>query len=146
MYHSRVAAIAYFVFQATATTENYTYGHTLSLHAALPISAIISCPRHPRAVSARTPTTNARQSRRADASVGRSGPARSLPRGHRHSDTAPGRGRWHHPPHEAPPRQPARRASGAERKSVVSGKSESVRVDPGGRRIIQKKKKIRRSI
>src|SRR3546814_1949786 len=28
-----------FVFNATATTESYTYGHTLSLHDALPISA-----------------------------------------------------------------------------------------------------------
>src|SRR3546814_12704751 len=32
-------AIAYFFFNDTATTEIYTYGHTLALHDALPISA-----------------------------------------------------------------------------------------------------------
>src|SRR3546814_18095201 len=34
------------------------------------------------------------------------------------------------------------RAAGKDRKSVVSGKSVSVRVDLGGRRIIKKKKKV----
>src|SRR3546814_16280318 len=37
--------------------------------------------------------------------------------------------------------QPARGASGVDRKSVVSGKSVSVRVDIGGGRIIKKKQK-----
>src|SRR3546814_14746354 len=36
--------------------------------------------------------------------------------------------------------QPAQGAAGADRKSVVEGKSVSVRVDLGGRRIIKKKK------
>src|SRR3546814_15812193 len=44
---------------------------------------------------------------------------------------------WAHP--KSPPRSPDR---GRDRKSVVWGKSVSVRVDLGGRRIIKKKKKI----
>src|SRR3546814_15128372 len=34
------STIVYFFFNATATTEIYTYCHTLSLHDALPISGI----------------------------------------------------------------------------------------------------------
>src|SRR3546814_12563972 len=42
----------------------------------------------------------------------------------------------------APFREGADPRTGADRKSVVEGKSVSVRVDPGGRRIIQTKTKI----
>src|SRR3546814_13892352 len=44
-------------------------------------------------------------------------------------------------PHEQAVRKPGRNLSPADRKSVVEGKSVSVRVDLGGRRIIKKKKK-----
>src|SRR3546814_6953464 len=55
----------YFFFNDTATPEIYTYRHTLSLHAALPIfgataqeaagrRAVRSCPQTPAAVPART--------------------------------------------------------------------------------------------
>src|SRR3546814_14611205 len=49
--------------------------------------------------------------------------------------------------HGAPParyRARPRRSRGSDRKSVVEGKSVAVRVDPGGRRIIKKKKKNRK--
>src|SRR3546814_4103001 len=37
-----MTSVVFFVFNDTATTENYTYGHTLSLHDALPICAVPS--------------------------------------------------------------------------------------------------------
>src|SRR3546814_17207995 len=45
---------------------------------------------------------------------------------------------WHRDPDR---RSPPRRGAAGDRKSVVSGKSVSVRVDHGGRRILHKKKK-----
>src|SRR3546814_16884373 len=45
-----VARRTYFCcfFNDTVTTESYTYGHTLSLHDALPISAQVGFPRRAR--------------------------------------------------------------------------------------------------
>src|SRR3546814_10720887 len=38
-------SVSFFFFNDTATTEIYTYGHTLSLHDALPISGLGAIPR-----------------------------------------------------------------------------------------------------
>src|SRR3546814_4495202 len=74
-----------FVFKDTATTEIYTYGHTLSLHDALPISlpraahetAQARRPRRPR-----SPRWHALRRRRQDAHQG-SAPHRVQPAHHR---------------------------------------------------------------
>src|SRR3546814_16340056 len=48
---------------------------------------------------------------------------------------------YHPPPGRRAPRRPVRRSLLGDRKRVVSGKSLSVRVDLGGRRILKKKNK-----
>src|SRR3546814_936242 len=50
-----LGVLVYFFFNDTATTEIYTYGHTLSLHDALPI-----CRRHPRGAGRRESRDRAR--------------------------------------------------------------------------------------
>src|SRR3546814_17188403 len=128
--------LCFFFFNGTATTEIYSYLHTLSLHDALPIFR-----RTRPGVAAAG--AGWRRSDRVDGrrhticgAVGQ-GPSglRLLPAdvraGHQSTDRSAARA----------DRDVARMP--ADRKSVVLGKRVSVRVDLGGRRIIKKKKTIK---
>src|SRR3546814_17216001 len=111
----------------TATTELYTYGHTLSLHVALPISDQATQPADDH------PDDDGGRLRQAE----QAGTDEIAPVGEQRAG------------------QPADAAADGkdgglvepdviaehDRKSVVSGKSVSVRVDLGGRRIIKQKNK-----
>src|SRR3546814_12586907 len=116
-----------FVFNDTATTEIYTYLHTLSLHDALPISR--SATISPGATARSTPRKTSIVSspwmklRRRPATLRTSFIAKHLDR--------IGIGSLE---------GGIKRCKKADRKSVVEGKSVSVRVDLGGRRIIKKPK------
>src|SRR3546814_17475836 len=135
-----IFCLSHFFFNDTATTEIYTYLHTLSLHDALPISASPAggCARLPRRAGTAPVRARSRRARTARtpprAGGGRPGspapaPASAAARGGRGTgcrSTAPAQG-------------------GRARKSVMSGTGESVRVGTGGSRIIKKKNKtIRR--
>src|SRR3546814_16456300 len=132
-----------FFFKDTATTEIYTYCHTLSLHDALPIWPWRAW-RGTRADSGRPGASARRACGRRVRGAGRGGSGRwrgcwasCFPQGFWVcSLPCEGRGGL------------GRGAFGVianrghrDRKSVVSGKSVSVRVDLGGRRIIKKKKR-----
>src|SRR3546814_19642575 len=130
----------FFFVNDTATTEIYTYRHTLSLHDALPISPMSIGPtsgaRPPRCWAARgLPATAA-------ASKNSSMERPSTPPIPRHISPAwrsSGSDEQGQMSKESSMASPS--PSKKDRKSVVSGKSVSVRVDLGGRGIHKKKKK-----
>src|SRR3546814_15211063 len=127
-----ISFVLLFFFNVTATTEIYTYGHTLSLHDALPICAGFAIGLNRRQWA----FVHAQLGRR----TARSGPGivvavRTLAR------LRQGRARR---TQGRPCHLERTRSRAIDRKSVVSGKSVSVRVDIGGRRIIKKKKSKQR--
>src|SRR3546814_12035316 len=126
--------VSFFFFNDTATTEIYTYGHTLSLHDALPIC-------HRAGTLCRRAACRAGNTAKTCRDGGFTGGRLPEPvgggcgRSHRRARAD----RFHPartggPPGTRPaPSGPARHA-GRDRKSGVSGKSGSVRVGLGERR------------
>src|SRR3546814_14896058 len=142
MSHNRILVF----LTATATTEIYTYGHTLSLHDALPI---LERPRGGDLLAA-----HRRGAVEQPARGGHSHHCRDLGAAARLAD-------HHHPRRITAERRDivahlleredhiqlvvvdAVGVAGIDRKSVVSGKSWYVLVDFGGRRIIKKNTKVK---
>src|SRR3546814_13630669 len=123
----------YFFFNDTATTEIYTYCHTLSRHDALPISG--STPGSGRPPSRWSPPASPfRRSSPSSSSIN-GGMLHLMQISHKIVLTGAAMGA------SALAMPAAAQTLDVDRKSVVSGTSVAVRVDLGGRRPLKHKKK-----
>src|SRR3546814_20773605 len=117
-----------FFFNATATAKIDTYGHTLSLHDALPIYPATR--RQCSVAYLLRKYVRARANPAHSRSCRRNGHWVTQPQRLRFHRTKPSSSAFERRHHAACRRH-------QDRKSVASGKSESVRVDLGGRRILK---------
>src|SRR3546814_19455385 len=124
------------VFEYTATTETYTYRHTLSLHGAHPIDAAA----HVALVASGTGIIGRIGSGKSELASKLCQIQRAADHIHARIERIAAEGMA--PGQISPGRGHDMHAAHRDRKSVVQGKSVSVRVDLGGGRIM--KKQIRR--